>query len=207
MQRLWPRLAQAYHWWKKIGSLRLRHPRTPSLAKFKAAFWAKTEHQWLQEDKALYRGFNYFWDIFPLALRAQLPRDLCFIRCSGRLACTVAAQKKRAVILVFPELERLLHSASPEQALAVIGHELAHLILGHHLMKISTWEAQLAADRLVATMGLGRELQEVIADYAPAWQARPRLAELEKWLPPPRPNLRPGDDSPFQKSADLPNEF
>ena len=187
MQNLWPRLAQAYLWWMKCGRALLRHPRTPSLAKFKAAFWAKEEHQWLRQDKALHRGFNYLWDIFPLALRAQLPRDLCFVRCAGRLACSVAAQKKRGVILIFPELERLLHSASPEQALAIICHELAHLILGHHQHPVDAWDAQLAADRLVAVMGLGRELQEVIADYAPAWQAQARIAELEKHLPPPRP--------------------
>ena len=172
------KLIQAYYNWRQRLLPRLRHPRTLPLAKFKAQFFARPEHQWMQEDRTVLRLIDFLWDIFPIALRAQLPKELIFAYASGNLACSMACSAQRQIVLIFPNLIKILHTASPERGLAVIGHELAHLILQHHQRKISPWAAQLAADQLVIVMGLGEALQEVIADFAPPWQAQIRIEKI-----------------------------
>ena len=185
------KLIQIYYTWYHRYLPRLRHPRTLPLAKFKAQFFARPEHQWLKEDRTVFRMINYLWDILPLALRSQLPPELVFTYASGRLACTVAASGRHQIVIIFPELLKILHTASPERGLAILGHELAHLILKHHQKKITPWAAQLEADQLVVVMGLGAELQEVIADFAPPWEAQIRLSKIAAALPKtnPRPTI------------------
>ncbi len=183
MGTFWRKFPQAYFAWIHRYLPRRRHPHTLPLAKFKAQFFARPEHQWIKDDPHVFRLIDYWWDVFPTALRAQLPPNLILALVSGQLACTVAASQATQVVLLFPDLLKIWHTAAPERGLAGLGHELAHLILKHSERKISPWAAQLEADQLVVVMGWGAALQEVIADYAPPWQAQIRLAKIAAALP------------------------
>src|SRR5690606_2109203 len=133
-----------------FSMIRNLRPKTPKLSKAMVLerFFAHPEHQWFAQDPALRRLFQLFTDSWNQQIFDYLAQEqeILFLRAEGHLACAMAPMNNTNVILAFPDLINILRSASPIRALAILAHEMGHLILGHSKRKISNLEAQIEAD-------------------------------------------------------------
>ena len=125
-----------------------------------------SENGWILDNKYALRCIEILFDSLPPpCLKYLSSLELLFIRSDGILASTVAPRKKTHLIIIYPELFKMMRSASPLRASAVLAHELGHIILKHSERQINPSTAQIEADHFVAQIGLGRELQQVLLGY------------------------------------------
>lgn len=142
-------------------------------------FMEHPEHQWFAKDPVLSRLFKVFCDSWSDQLVAFIAKEeVLILKAEGHLACALAPVRDANVILAFPDLVKVLRSASPIRALAILAHELGHLVLKHSSRKISNIEAQVEADEFAFHMGYGRELEQVLLEYEHSVDCRVRVARL-----------------------------
>lgn len=159
----------------------LRAPSRPAnSAECIAAFLRQPEHAWILRDEPFRNGLIELLCTLPLAdLRLLLENErLLLLYCNQRMSCALYPYEGRAVILVFPELHRLMSSAQFLQAHAVLAHELGHVFHRHAKIKIGSLQAQLEADRYAWDRGLGEELIAVLEAEADSPETRRRIEEL-----------------------------
>jgi hypothetical protein len=130
-------------------------------------FLNSTYHQWIIQDRTLIRAFTILFELIndSMAKRLIQRRPFIFLTASGQFSCTLTASDQIDVIIIFPDLIKLLRSAAPEQAAAVLAHELGHIYYQHNQREITTLDAQFEADYFAHQLGLGRELLEILSDY------------------------------------------
>lgn len=82
------------------------------------------------------------------------------------------------MILIFPELKRLLNAPFDGWAKAVLAHEFGHLYHQHGSRFVEPLEAQVEADRFAIEMGYLRPLAEFLEEQPESIEKRTRLAYL-----------------------------
>lgn len=123
---------------------------------FQKEFFANPLHQWIHEDRYLKRSILEFLESFkPQDLRLLMKGDkkLILTPASGLYSCAFNATEKFDFIIVFPDLLKILRSASPDRGIAILLHEAGHLILKHSARDLDPLEAQLEADAFCAQRG------------------------------------------------------
>jgi Zn-dependent protease with chaperone function len=145
-----------------------------------AAFLRQPEHAWILRDEPFRNGLIELLCGFPLAdLRHLLEKErLLILYCNRRMSCALYPYEGRSVILVFPELRRLMSSARYLEAHAVLAHELGHVFHRHAKVKISPLQAQLEADRYAWERGFGEELISVLGAEEATAESGKRIAAL-----------------------------
>ena len=140
-------------------------------------------NRWMLDDKYALRCIQILFDALPNpSLKHLSALDIFFIRSDGILASTVAPRKKSHLVIIYPELFKMMRSAAPLRASAVLAHELGHIILRHSARKIGPTTAQIEADRFVAEIGLGRELRQVLLGYEGCPDYPERMGALAELL-------------------------
>jgi hypothetical protein len=133
---------------------------------FQIDFWGNTHNQWLKGDRYVERNLR---DLFNMLDQSALDyfqqHPLVFIPSTGELSCALSGISGIDVIIVFPELIKMLRSAAPRRGLAIVAHELGHLISQHSEREIDRLQAQIEADRFATQLGLGLELQEILLQF------------------------------------------
>ncbi|MEI8346714.1 MAG: M48 family metalloprotease [Pseudomonadota bacterium] len=164
--------------WEKNKKIKL------NLAQFKTQFFADESHQWINGDIYLKRAFQQLLDNFPSILlsHSHHHEKIVFVKASGRLACTVYSTDNLHAIIIFPDLEKLLKSGSPNHGLAILAHELGHIVLKHSQQKITTLRAQFEADDFAYQMGFGEELLDVMMDHPDNLEVQFRIVHLQKLI-------------------------
>ena len=134
---------------------------------FKQRFIQNPFNLWLLEQKNLLRSIFELVDLFNKdhLNRLLAGNEIVFLLASGEYACTINPPENTHLILVFPELRRLLSNVDNERGLAVLAHEIGHLYHQHYLRDISTIESQIEADDFAFQCGLGHGLVEVLLNY------------------------------------------
>jgi hypothetical protein len=147
-------------------------------------FSLNQQHEWIFIDKVLLRHFKDFYSRLPLWSLQKMSNDkpICFLRANGQFACTLSSIEKTHTVIMFPQLIRILHSASPERGLAILSHELGHVIHDHYKKDIRPIEAQIEADKLAFTMNLGEELQDFLLEQNQISEIRVRVNKLSYLL-------------------------
>lgn len=147
-----------------------------------AEFLRAPEHQWIAADKVLLDRIAAFLCRVPAAeLDLMLTqRRLLLLYCNQKMSCAFHQFQGREIVLVFPELLRLLHSSEYLLGCAILAHELGHIYHGHSQKVISPLQAQLEADRYAADLGFTDELFEVLRVESPSTEIRERLAVLRR---------------------------
>ena len=137
-------------------------------------------HQWIKNDKYIYRGINLLLESFTERIAWQLlqQKPLTFIKANGILSCTINSPEKMNIVLIFPELIKKLRSADPLSGVSVLAHEIGHLYYQHSNQKINTLEAQIQADNFVYQLGFGNELQDVLLDFNDDMDVKVRVSRL-----------------------------
>lgn len=143
-------------------------------------FLSSPFHFWLKEEPFIVRNLLSLFELLPpFAIDYFLNgKPLTFVKSNGELSCALSSLEKQHVIIIFPELYKLLRASSSEHGLSVIAHEIGHLALGHSYKKISTIEAQIEADRFAASIGFGESLQNLLLDLPQNEETRIRITYL-----------------------------
>ncbi len=159
-------------------------PKNVSLEALRERLWQQFEknpaHQWILTEPELKRSFQIaLGSLSQKACEHFLKsNEIVFIPSSGSLACALGARQSTDVILIFPDLVKVFHSASYLRGVAVILHEMGHLFHEHSKKIMDILEAQVEADHFALTCGFGHELQEVLLDSPQTTDTRVRISRL-----------------------------
>lgn len=145
--------------------------------KFLEWFFSHPEHQWIKFEKFTYSNLLDFFEAFPLKAINKIyeTQDVVLYPSSGRFACSVQGSQK-SIIIVFPELKKLLDAPFDGWAKAVLAHEFGHLYYGHGSKLIDPLEAQVEADRFAVDLGYLEFLAEFLEEQPESIEKRTRLA-------------------------------
>ena len=148
---------------------------------FLESILTNTHNNWILDDMKLARVFQMFFEALSInAINFFLSqnRSLIFSRASGKLSCAIPNIDKCDVIVIFPDLYQLLKSASPDHGVAILLHEVGHIIHDHSNKNISSLEAQLEADRFAFNHGHGDQLANILEEYNQFDECKRRIEQL-----------------------------
>lgn len=140
-------------------------------------------HHWITSDLTIRRSFVALIE----ALNSQqadffLKHETFFIPCQAQLSCAIGKTGNHHLILVFPDLMKILRSASADHGIAILAHEMGHIYHQHTENKIESLKAQIEADDFAYQLGFGEELQEILLDHAYSIDCRVRISKLTSKL-------------------------
>lgn len=140
-------------------------------------------HDWIKNDKIMSRSFIELWAQLKLHhIEFFLKNEVFFIKCNALLSCAIGKTGNHQLILVFPDLIKILRSASPDHGLAILAHELGHIYYQHTEFKIETLKAQIEADDFAFELGFGEELQDILLDHNDSIDCKVRVSKLTSKL-------------------------
>ena len=140
-------------------------------------------NSWIRNDKYFRRGLKEL--IHSLnkkqAVHFLKSRDIAFVTATGQLSCTLTYDLDMDVVIIFPDLLKMLYSASPRSGIAVLAHEFGHIYNEHSNKDISIIDAQVEADLFAYEIGFGKELHEILLQYN-SLDCRTRVTYLTSYL-------------------------
>ncbi|MFZ4714322.1 MAG: hypothetical protein ACOYL6_11435 [Bacteriovoracaceae bacterium] len=152
-----------------------------TLTELKADFFSEPLHAWMNESTFVKRAMESFLDSLPKeALNFMGTHQVLMLKSSGRYA--LAVQPGSHVIVIFPELYKLLSSFSFDTALMMMAHELGHILYEHGKKIIDPLMAQVEADRFAIHLGYGHELEIFLLEQPESIEKRTRLTYLTSQL-------------------------
>lgn len=152
------------------------------------ALWGRfthsPHHKWILQDEKLFRVFYSFFQLVDTkSLYILLAnKELVYIRAIGRLSCTLTTIENAHIVLIFPELQRYLKSAAPEYGMAILAHELGHILCQHSEKELDVIQAQIEADLYACHLGLGQELLETLALFKQSEECLIRSHKIRAYL-------------------------
>lgn len=140
-------------------------------------------HQWINNDTTIRRSFVALISALN-ATQAEffLKHETFFIPCQAQLSCAIGKTGNHHLILVFPDLMKILRSASADHGIAILAHEMGHIFYQHTENRIETLQAQIEADDFAFQLGFGEELQEILLDHVHGIDCRVRISRLTSKL-------------------------
>jgi len=150
---------------------------------YRQDFFMKPEHGWILENRYIKANFEELIDRLPSKILLQLLKDkeVAFVPSNGFYSCALSGSHQ-SFIMVFPELMQLLKSAATNHALAVLIHELGHIILEHSKKNTEPLNAQVEADLFACELGLGEEIESFLHDQEESEEKRVRIAYVTSYL-------------------------
>ncbi len=140
-------------------------------------------HHWIASDVSIRRAFvGLISALNPTQAEFFLKHETFFIPCQAQLSCAIGKTGNHHLILVFPDLMKILRSASADHGIAILAHEMGHIFYQHTENKIETLQAQIEADDFAFQLGFGEELQEILLDHAHSLDCRVRISKLTSKL-------------------------
>jgi hypothetical protein len=150
---------------------------------FITSFLIEPDHRWILEDPYIKRAVCNLLDSLSNEHIKFFTKNKTFlIPCQAHLSCAIGKTSNNHLILVFPELIKILKSGSSSHGMAVLAHELGHIFHQHTENKIETLTAQIEADKFALDLGFGEELQEILLDHVHSVDCRVRIAKLTSSL-------------------------
>jgi hypothetical protein len=145
-------------------------------------FYEKDYHQWLNSERQLKRSVTMILEALPQkCLKHFTKHPLVVVKNRGDMACAFSSKTKINVLVIFPDLQKLMNSPLWVHAVAVLAHEIGHLYHNHSDRNISMMDAQYEADLFAAEIGFSSELMEVLGDYPYSEEVQLRLKRLAKF--------------------------
>ncbi len=153
------------------------------LHRFFQKFYQEETHFWIIENKYIKANFDEFFERLSVEdLKLFLGKQrLLFLPSSGRFSCTFQSMNDY-IIIVFPELMSLLKSSATNHALAILAHEMGHIIHNHSKREIDPVKAQVEADLYACKLGFSDELETFLLDQADTMEKRIRLTYVTAYI-------------------------
>ncbi len=146
-------------------------------------FLNHSEHEWIKRDPTVSRLIRILCDSWTDEVYQFLANgnEILIIRAQGQLASAMSSVNKTNVVLAYPDLVSILRSASPMRGVAILAHEIGHIVKEHSKRKISNLEAQIEADKVAFEMGFGEDLELVLLEHEHSIDCRVRIAKLTQY--------------------------
>lgn len=141
-------------------------------------------HSWIVQDRSLLRSFQILFDAINDSELQNFSkrRPFIFLPASGQFSCTFTSSVQVDIIIVFPDLVKLLKSASPTHAVSILAHELGHIYFQHNQREISTLKAQFEADMFSCILGFGPDLIDILSEFPNDQDCIKRIDNIKKVL-------------------------
>jgi hypothetical protein len=146
---------------------------------FSRDFFANDNHRWVHEDRYIKANFEEFFERLPKKVIRRFVKGpgLLFLPSSGKFSCTLTSVQSH-IVIVFPELMKLLRSSATNHALAILAHELGHIVYNHSSRPMDPLEAQVEADNFACELGFANELESFLMDQPDTLEKRVRLTYI-----------------------------
>lgn len=139
------------------------------------------QHQWIFTNPYVKRSFQLFFEkLDPRGLKFLEEHQVNFVFTPGLYSCVLTKTDESFNIIIFPQLTKLFHSANPEVGVAILAHELGHLLHRHYERQIAPQTAQIEADQYAIDLGLINQLETFLRDFSDHPDCDYRLRNLEK---------------------------
>ena len=157
--------------------------KTLNKAELIARFNDHPEHQWIINDPTISRLVRILCDSWTTEVYEFLAsgNEILIVKAQGQLASAMSSINKTNVVLAYPDLVAILRSASPMRGVAILAHEIGHIVKEHSKRKITNLEAQIEADRVAFEMGFGEDLEQVLIEHEHSIDCRVRIAKLTQY--------------------------
>ncbi|MCP4913066.1 MAG: hypothetical protein GY909_08100 [Oligoflexia bacterium] len=144
-------------------------------------FKENPQHQWIFNNSYIKRSFQLFLEkLDSRGLKFLNENKVNFVYTNGLYSCTLTKTDESFNIIVFPQLVKLFQSANPEVGVAILAHELGHLLHHHYERQIAPQTAQIEADQYAIDIGLINQLETFLRDFSDHPDCDYRLRSLEK---------------------------
>jgi hypothetical protein len=150
---------------------------------FLKKFYLHDSHSWILGDRYVKANFDEFFDriSWQILKRFSKKRNLIFLPSNGKYSCTLSSINQH-IIMVFPELMRLLKSPATNHALAILAHEIGHIVSEHSKKAIDPLEAQVEADLFACKMGYAVEIESFLHNQIESIEKRLRLTYVTAYI-------------------------
>ena len=146
-------------------------------------FMDDQNHSWIHNNKSIKKAFEILLNgLKKEQIEFFQKHKTYFIPCEAKLSCAIGSTKNNHLVLIFPELKKILQSPSIYHGIAILAHELGHIYHQHTEYKIETLTAQLEADEFAFKLGYGEELQEVLLENNFSTDCKIRISRLTTML-------------------------
>lgn len=144
-------------------------------------FLDKDEHSWIKETVEVNKAFTKLYNEIKgySNIRKTVDKTI-FILSSGQYASAVKADVN--LIIIYPELYYLMKNGHTNRAIAILLHELGHIVLEHQSGELSNEHAQIEADLFSLELGYGLHLLDFLKSQNRSEQIEMRVTALEKVL-------------------------
>ena len=97
-------------------------------------------NQWILNDKVVSRSLFTFNDLLMPKHHQKLlqSKDIIILPVSGQFSCTVQQPSNSSIVLLFPELIKILSNVDNSRGIAILAHEFGHLYHKHYEKHIPT---------------------------------------------------------------------
>jgi hypothetical protein len=148
-------------------------------SKFTNNFYSNSHHQWIVNNSNVKRCFDALFEAIPEKYQSFfVGNKLIFLQASGKISCALSQVPNQNLILIYPDLYKLMNSAAWHQSCAVLAHEVGHVFYHHGLKNIDPLDAQIEADHFAYTLGFGDDLQNFLLDYEHSLECKVRISRL-----------------------------
>lgn len=123
-------------------------------------------NRWCMQHKGLWRSIEELVENFTpeICQFYGWGTNLVFLKSSGHFGCAIGATQVDYLVIIFPNLLKLLQSAAPRAGQAILAHELGHLYYRHAEKNLSSLQAQIEADAFAYKLGYGKELEQILLE-------------------------------------------
>jgi len=138
------------------------------------------EHEWIREDRHLFRFFKEALGLLSKDDFDQINRTktLCFLFSSGKFASTLSSHEKKQFIILYPEMIYAIKSVDNTSAFAILFHELGHIYHRHHEKSMSTLEKQHEADFFACRYGFDSEILDILYGENKTFEVTKRINKV-----------------------------
>jgi hypothetical protein len=141
--------------------------------------YTRSEHEWISLNPLIKESFDIFESYIHQSTSVNnIYKRVLFLKVNGSYACALDSGEK--FILIFPELYQLLQGSLRMQGVAILAHELGHLVLDHQKKSTGNQRAQIEADLFANELGLGKYLLDFLKSRSNSKQINQRILALEK---------------------------
>ena len=110
-------------------------------------------------------------------LRKLKKKRIQFLPTNPTLASSIDTGEDSAVVLLYPDLEELLDQCEP-LGMAVLAHELGHIVKDHSAQNKALLEAQMEADHYACLLGFKKEIAHIVGKLATGEEKLVRLQAM-----------------------------
>lgn len=153
--------------------------KTDHKARFFESFKKNSNHQWILSNSKVFQCFEILFDEFTdVHYKFFNKHQVHFIYSHAELSFAVGNLKNESVVVVFPDLYKMMNSTYITEASATLAHELGHIFYRHHERKISKLAAQFEADSFAKELGFKDDLIRTLSQFSHLPEVKMRINKL-----------------------------